>query len=53
MQAGKPLSCRADVDGGKTTLTYTFKNHMELRGLIDPAIDAMTDLFITWLEQHP
>ena len=22
-------------------------------GLIDPAIDAMTDLFITWLEQHP
>lgn len=21
--------------------------------LIDPAIDAMTDLFITWLEQHP
>jgi hypothetical protein len=22
-------------------------------GLIDPAIDAMTDLFISWLEQHP
>jgi hypothetical protein len=22
-------------------------------GLIDPAIDAMTDFFISWLEQHP
>ncbi|HEY0184349.1 MAG TPA: DUF4157 domain-containing protein [Rhodopila sp.] len=22
-------------------------------GLIDPAVDAMTDLFISWLEQHP
>jgi hypothetical protein len=39
MQAGKPLSCRADVDRGKPTLTYTFKKHMELRGLIDPAIE--------------
>jgi hypothetical protein len=22
-------------------------------GLIDPAVDAMTDFFISWLEQHP
>ena len=22
-------------------------------GLIDPAVDAMTDLCISWLEQHP
>ena len=39
-QAGKPLSCRADVTGGKTTLTYSFRNHAELRAQVDNAIEA-------------
>lgn len=38
-KAGKPLSCHADQDGAKRTLTYTFKNHTEFRAQVDPAIE--------------
>jgi hypothetical protein len=40
MQAGKPLSCRVDVDGAKTTITYSFKKHAELRAEVDQTIEA-------------
>jgi hypothetical protein len=39
-QVGEPLSCHADIDGTKTTLTYAFKNHMELRAQVDSAIES-------------
>jgi hypothetical protein len=39
-QAGKPLSCHVDIDGGKTTITYSFHNHTELWAQVDHAIEA-------------
>ena len=39
-QAGKPLSCDVVVEESKTTLTYKFRTRLELRAVIDPAIEA-------------
>jgi hypothetical protein len=47
MQTGKPLSCHAEVDGAKVTLTYAFKNHMELRAQVDPAIELNEQRIMT------
>lgn len=39
-QAGKAFSCDAQVEESKTTLTYKFRNHFELRAQVNASIEA-------------